>query len=234
MHRLHPTNDAPVTIEEAYARPLGQRSDRPWVALTMVASLDGSTVVDGLSGGLGNRNDAVVFGRVRALADVVIVGSGTARAEGYGAPKKSGQRIGVVTRSGQIDASTDLFTSGSGFVITTETTTITTTPEGVDLDIDVVRAGRDQVDLVRALQSLDTVHPDVLVVHAEGGPSFNGALFAGDLIDEINITTAPMVVGGRGPRLAAADANLGLRFDLMQLLLDDDGYTFARWRRRTG
>lgn len=232
MHRLHPTHEAAVTIEEAYARPLGQRSDRPWVALTMVASLDGSTVVDGRSGGLGNRNDALVFGRVRALADVVIVGSGTARAEAYGAPKKSGQRIGVVTRSGQIDASTDLFTSGSGFVITTETTTVTPTPN--EVDIDVVRAGRDQVDLVGALQSLDTVHPDVVVVHAEGGPSFNGALFADDLIDEINITTAPTVVGGRGPRLAAADANVDLRFELMQLLLDDDGYTFARWRRRIG
>lgn len=234
MHRLHPTPNAPTSIDEAYAAPLGQRSDRPWTALTMVTSLDGSTVVDGRSGGLGNRNDARVFGRMRALADVVLVASGTARAEAYGAPKKSGQRIGVVTRSGRIDHSTDLFTSGSGFVVTTETTEVARAPGGAGNGLDIVRAGRDEVDLGRALLALDTVHPDVTVVHAEGGSSFNGALLAHDLIDEINVTTAPVVVGGRGPRLAALDTDLDLRFELAQLLLDDDGYTFARWRRRTG
>jgi riboflavin biosynthesis pyrimidine reductase len=225
MRRLHPLPPDEVTIDEEYTASLGARSDRPWVSLSMVASLDGSTVVGGRSGGLANRNDAAVLGRLRSLADVIIVGSGTVRAEGYGPPKKPGQRIGVVTASGHVDLTTELFTGGSGFVITTETTRL----DGAD-GIDVVRAGRDAVDLAAALAALDAIVPDVAFVQAEGGSTLNGSLLAADLIDEINVTTAPLAVGGRGPRLATG-TDVEHRYELRQLLLDDDGYTFARWRR---
>ena len=43
--------------------------------------------------------------------DVIVVGAGTVRDEGYGAPRKAGQRIGVVTRSGRLDYGSDLFSS---------------------------------------------------------------------------------------------------------------------------
>ena len=46
--RLFP-NSAEMTIEQAYDAPLGALSDRPWVGLCMVNSIDGSTVVDGRS-----------------------------------------------------------------------------------------------------------------------------------------------------------------------------------------
>ena len=83
----------------------------------MIASLDGAVVVDGTSGGLGNANDRQVLLTMRDLADVIVVGAATARGEGYGPPRKRGQRIGVITNSGSVDLSTSLFTSGAGFVI---------------------------------------------------------------------------------------------------------------------
>src|SRR5246127_3156725 len=49
----------------------------------MVGSLDGAAAVDGLSGGLSSPGDRRVFWALRALADVILVGAGTARAEGY-------------------------------------------------------------------------------------------------------------------------------------------------------
>jgi riboflavin biosynthesis pyrimidine reductase len=226
MRRLHPTPAIDVTVEEAYAAPLGPPTTRPWVGLTMVTSLDGSTVVAGRSGGLSNPNDSAVLSRLRALADVIVVGAGTVRAEGYGPPKKPGQRIGVVTATGHVDLTTDLFRSGSGFVITTEVTPI------ADDRVDVVRAGRDGVDLAAALAGVEELCRSVAVVQAEGGPSLNGALLEADLIDEIDVTTAPLVVAGEGPRLAKSPGAVNLRFELAQLLLDDDGFTFARWRRR--
>jgi riboflavin biosynthesis pyrimidine reductase len=220
---------AEITIEDAYAAPLGTHADRPWLSLSMVASLDGSTVVAGRSGGLANRNDAAILGRLRSLADVIIVGSGTVRAESYGPPRKRGQRIGVVTGSGRFDPTTELFTSGSGFVITTESTRL----DGAAGSIEVIRAGRDGVDLHAALLGLHAIVPNAVTVQAEGGSTLNGSLLAADLVDEINVTTAPFAVGGHGPRLATGD-DVEHRYELSQLALDDDGYTFARWRRKVG
>jgi hypothetical protein len=54
------------------------------VRANMVASVDGAaTGGDGRSGTLGTPADARVFAVLRALADVVLVGAGTVRAEGY-------------------------------------------------------------------------------------------------------------------------------------------------------
>jgi riboflavin biosynthesis pyrimidine reductase len=220
-----------VTIEKAYASPLGHHDGhhvgRPWVELCMVASIDGSTVVSGASAELSSRNDSAVMLRLRSLADVIIVGAGTVSAEGYGPPRRPGLRIGVVTATGRIDATTPLFASGAGFVITTERSTI---PEGID----VVRAGAQHVDLAAALTSLDDVCEGALVVQVEGGPTLNGALFAADLIDEINVTTTPLTVGGSGPRLSATGAEHAHRFSLEQLLVDDESFLYSRWLRRRG
>ena len=65
---------------------------RPWVLVNMVASIDGATAVDGRSGGLGGPGDKAVFHALRAVADVILVGAGTVRAEHYGpaAPRRRG------------------------------------------------------------------------------------------------------------------------------------------------
>jgi riboflavin biosynthesis pyrimidine reductase len=228
MRRLYPLPSDDVTVAEAYPAPLGAHRDRPWVSLSMVASLDGSTVVDGRSGQLGNADDSAVLRRLRSLADVIIVGSGTVRAEAYGPPSKPGQRIGVVTASGRVDLTTELFTSGSGFVITTDVTTL----EAAD-GIDVVRAGRDGVDLRLAIDRLRSIGEGVMTVQAEGGSTLNGSLLQADLIDEINVTTAPLAVGGHGARLATG-TDVDRRFGLEQLLVDDESYLFSRWVRRDG
>lgn len=226
MRRIHPSPTVEMSIDDAYAASLGRSTSRPWVALAMVTSLDGSTVVDGRSGGLANTNDSRVLQRLRSIADVIVVGAGTVRAEGYGPPSKDGQRIGVVTSSGRVDLTSELFRTGSGFVITSEEAAI----NGAD-GVDVVRAGRERVDLDLALRSLGEVCENASVVQAEGGSTLNGAFVDADLVDEINVTTAPLVVGGTGPRLASGGGDRSFRYGLEQLLLDEDGYAFARWRR---
>jgi len=193
----------------------------------MIASIDGSTAVDGASGQLGNANDSAVLKRLRSIADVIIVGAGTARAEGYGPPSKPGQRIGVVTASARVQLDTPLFTSGAGFLITTTTATVAAS-------VDTVRAGEDAVDLLAALRALGTVCDDPRVVQCEGGPGLNGSLFTRDLVDEINVTTAPLVAGGDGARLATGAAAQSQPFGLHQLLIDDESFLFSRWLRKRG
>jgi riboflavin biosynthesis pyrimidine reductase len=212
-------------VAEAYADVLGRHDERPWVELCMVGSIDGSTVVDGLSKQLSSTTDGAVLGQLRRLADVIVVGAGTVRKEGYGPPQKPGQLVGVVTARGDVDATTPLFTSGAGFIITTTTSTI-------PASVPAIRAGEDDVDLAAALLEIRTIHPDTAVVQVEGGARLNGSLFAADLVDEINLTTSPLVVGGDGPRLTAAAPDLSHRFELARLSIDDESFVFSRWKRR--
>ena len=228
LRRLVPEPAADTTPREAYAanRPAQASSAgvRPWVSLCMIASLDGAIVVDGRSGPLGNATDREVLLSLREVADVVLVGAGTARGEGYGPPGKPGLRVGVVTNSGRVDLSRPLFTSGAGFLIA---------PESADIDstVDVLRAGTDQVDLALALARLASVVPDVRVVQAEGGPTLNAGLLAADAVDELDLTVSPRLVGGDSPRVVHGAPDVDARFELAHLLADGEGFVFGRWLR---
>ncbi len=231
MRILHSTGGdraSDASVADAYARTLGGRAGRPWVALCMIASLDGSTVVDGRSGPLGNDTDAAVLRRLRTVCDVVIVGARTAEHESYGPPAKSGQRIGVVTASGRVDLGRPLFTSGAGFVITTDDSPLSAAPHGVD----VVTAGRGSVDLQAALAGIDDVCGAPDTVLAEGGSTLNGALLQADLVDELDITTSARAAGGTGPRLAVGHDHEQRGFTLVQAAIDDESFLYTRWRRQ--
>lgn len=217
FHAEHPA--ATVSVREAYDVPRHRPTDRPWVGLCMVSSLDGSTVVDQRSAGLSSPADVEVLHTLRALADLIVVGAATLRIEGYNAPAKRGQRVGVVSRSGQVDTSTELFTSGSGFLIVPEDAPTRSVP--------TVRAGVGDLDLPAALAQLDAEF-----VQCEGGATLNAAMFAADLIDELNLTIAPLVSGGSGPRLTAGAPDLARRFDVAHVL-EDDGFLFTRYVRRS-
>lgn len=225
LHHVLPAPAHRTTHTAAYATPLGQHDDRPWVGLCMVVSLDGSTVVDGASAGLSGDSDLAVMLQLRSIADVILVGAGTAASEGYGPPKTPGQRIGVVTRRGSVDTSSELFASGAGFVVTTESASFE------ERGVDVIRAGSDDVDLAAAIALIPSVCPGTAFVQAEGGATLNGALAEADLIDEMNITTSPAVVGGEGLRMVAGAPDLGHRFDLAQMTVDDESFVFSRWTR---
>ena len=65
----------------AYPAPDGAQA---WVRVNFVSTLDGAaTGADGRSGSINTGADREVFALLRALADVVVIGAGTARAEGY-------------------------------------------------------------------------------------------------------------------------------------------------------
>jgi riboflavin biosynthesis pyrimidine reductase len=217
MRRLfdHPTDH--VTVREAYDVERPRPADRPWLGVCMVASIDGSTVVDSNSRGLSSKVDQEVLSTLRSLADVLIVGAATMRVEGYGPPRKRGQRVGVVSRRGDVDATSALFTSGAGFLILPDDAPATT--------IDAVRAGRGSVDLAAALSQVDADF-----VQAEGGALLNGALAEADLIDELNLTISPLLAGGEGPRVTGGVAQLARRMQLAHVL-EDDNFLFTRYLR---
>jgi riboflavin biosynthesis pyrimidine reductase len=244
MRRLWPE---PGTVDDigalVAAEPRAPHASRPWLLVNMVASLDGAITIGGRSGGLGGEADRAMFFALRHVADVVLVGAGTARAEDYGpsrAPEgvraarvARGQaalpRLAVVTRSLDLDPSARLFGDASNrpWVIThqdADAGRVATLGEVAD----VIQVGDGEVDLVAALGRLRA--DGAGVVTCEGGPALNGDLIAHDLVDEWALTIAPLLVSGDAGRSSRGPLPDPRRFELARLL-EADGELLGRWVR---
>ncbi len=207
-----------AALEELYAVPR-----LPWLRVNMVASLDGAaTGADGRTGSINNAADKRVFDHLRATSDAVLVGAGTARAEGYGPDRVP---IVVVSRSGRVPAG--LAGGAAGQVVLGTTASAPGLPEArMTLGDDhVLVAGRSDVDLAALLGQLHA--RGLRRLNSEGGPSLLRDLLAAGLVDELCLTSVPRVVAGDHLRVTAGppvDVPLQLR-----LLLEHEGTLLARW-----
>ncbi|MCC5952460.1 MAG: pyrimidine reductase family protein [Acidimicrobiia bacterium] len=188
--------------------------DRPWVTLNMITSVDGAAALDGRSGGLGHPADKAVFRALRAMADAVLVGAGTVRAERYGPVVLNGDleeirltegqlalpRVVVVSGSGDLDPELPLFGGNEPTPLVVTTTSGAATVRRILGDrTDLVAVGEDTVDLARALAELGDLGLETIL--CEGGPSLNGQLVADGLVDELCVSVAPLLVGGDASRI---------------------------------
>ena len=199
---------------------------RPAVRLNMISSVDGATAVDGRSGGLGGPADRKVFAALRALADVVLVAAGTVRAENYGpAPVP----IAVVSGSLQLDWDTPFFTDAiERPIVVTSGRAPAEGMKQAEAVADVLVAGGDRVDLAEAVAQLGG--RGFGHVLAEGGPTFNGALAAAGLLDELCLTFAPLLVSGEAKRILAGPPLRPPPELALRSLCEEDGYLFIRYR----
>jgi riboflavin biosynthesis pyrimidine reductase len=246
VRQLLPTSDDVDPVESYLAAVRPAPDGRPWVVVGMVSSLDGATAVGGRSGPLGGPADREVFRAVRAVADVILVAGGTARAEGYGpvrlsepiraARRAAGRstdlpRLAVVTGSLDVDLAR-LAGDGDGerpLVLTSEAADATRRRQA-EAHAEVRVLGRYEVELAAALASLRADGAGVVV--CEGGPRLNAGLVGADLADEWCVTVAPAVVGGESHRLVHGAAPVAERGDLaLAQLLEADGALFGRWIR---
>jgi riboflavin biosynthesis pyrimidine reductase len=92
-------------------------------------------------------------------------------------------------------------------------------------------SGRDpeRVDLGVAMRLLAA--RGLTRVLTEGGPSLLGAFIDRDLLDEMCLTTAPLLAGGGAVRVAAGSTEALARMRSSHLLTDDEGYLYARYVR---
>jgi riboflavin biosynthesis pyrimidine reductase len=208
-------------------RDLPVVAGRPAVRLNMIASVDGSTALEGRSGGLGGPADRKVFAALRSLADVVLVASGTMRAEHYG---PGALPIAVVSGSLELDWDTPFFTAATHRpIVVTHRRAPGDAAVRASRVADVVVAGESRVDLAVAVERLgERGFGHVL---AEGGPTLNGALAGAGVLDELCLTLAPCLVAGEAKRIVAGpslDPPSTLR---LRSLCEEDGYLFLRYRR---
>ena len=159
---------------------------RPWVGICMVVSLDGSTVVDGRSGGLvqPEQHSRSLLRLLRA-ADVILVGASTVRSGGLRPARHAGPapRRGAATRRPR-HVGLDLFTTGAGFLVLPEDgPPAPLTPDG--RPVDVLRAGAGRSTWASPLGRLTELIESPQFVHVEGGPHLNGSLLDADRVDEL-------------------------------------------------
>ncbi|MCZ3386747.1 MAG: pyrimidine reductase family protein [Actinomycetia bacterium] len=211
----------------------------------MVASIDGAISLDGRSKPISGESDWFLFGLQRALADVIVVGAGTARAEGYGpgrtrpefahlrnaAGQPSAPTLAIVTASGKLDPAANCFTG------TARTTVITCrAAPAVHVDplravADVIVSGGETVDLRGAIDVLR--ERGLRRILTEGGPSLLGALTSHDLIDELVASISPSLIGGDAPRMVVGAPETLRRLELVGVL-EDEGTLFIHYRRARG
>ena len=215
----------------------------------MVASADGAASLGGLSAGLSSDADRQVFFLLRALADVILVGAGTVRAEGYGPARRS--RLWPHLRSGRtatppiavfsarldLDPESRLFTEAAADA---RTIVITCAAAPQDLraklarNADVITAGEAAIDLDAAVHSLaDRGHRRVLT---EGGPHLLARLAAAGLLDELCLTIGPLLArpGPRADRIVTGHPfPAGPRPLTLAHVLEDSGFLLCRYTSKT-
>lgn len=228
-------------LASLYAFPSGEG----WVRANMVASADGAAVVSGKSGGLSSDADRRLFAVLRGLADVIVAGAGTVRAENYQPARarevwsslRSGRpsvpAIAVVSGRLELDPSSELFASAPDDARTIVITCAASPPDvraALSSIADVIVAGDTAVDLKVAVESLAS--RGLTRVSCEGGPHLLGDLGAAGLLDELCLTVGPLLAGPGATRVMAGQPwpSDPHRMRLAHVL-EDDGFLFTRYVR---
>ncbi|WP_369263190.1 pyrimidine reductase family protein [Streptomyces sp. R35] len=230
-------------LAEVYAYP---SVSGLWLRANMVSTLDGAGQHEGRSQPISSDTDMRIFGVLRGLADVVIVGAETVRQEGYrparareafaalreAAGQGPAPAIAVVTASLDLDFSLPLFTSP--LVPTLVLTGAGAPPERVEAaekaGAQVVIAGDGTgVDPARAVRALGDLGFTRLLT--EGGPRLLGQLVAAGVLDELCLTVSPLLTAGDAQRIAGGPSiAVPKRFELVSLL-EEAGFLYTRYRR---
>ena len=223
-------------LAAAYAYPRER-----WLRANFVSSADGAAHLDGLSGGLSSAADKRVFGILRVLTDVVLVGAGTARDEGYKparrrdslaslrAGRPAAPPIALVSRSLGLDLTAPLFTEAAAdartIVITCAASDAGLRAEAAKV-ADVIVAGDESVDLAAAVTEL--AGRGLSRVLCEGGPHLLGDLKAAGLVDELCLSLSPVLAGPGASRIVAGQHSPARPLALKQVIADD-GFLFCRY-----
>jgi riboflavin-specific deaminase-like protein len=177
--------------------------DRPFVLVNMITTVDGRAARDGRSAALGGEADLEVLLELRALADAVLIGPGTLRAEGYArlviSAERRERRVAaglaadplavVLTRRSAVPWDAGLFQAPEQPVLVY--TGADVEPPSVPAPVEIERLADPSPRAALA----DLRARGIRALLCEGGPTLLGALLTAGLVDELFLTIAPLVTG---------------------------------------
>jgi riboflavin biosynthesis pyrimidine reductase len=233
---IPPADDA--ALAELYAYPRER-----WLRANFVSSADGAGFLDGLSAGLSSDDDRRLFGLLRVLADVILVGAGTARAENYKPARRPRKElaalragrpatppIALVSQTLQLNLESPLFTDAPA---NARTIVITCAASPADLRAEVARvadvivAGTEAVDLKEAASAL--AERGLCRALCEGGPRLLAHVAEAGLLDELCLTISPLLAGPGPHRITAGAPLTGALPMTLAHVLEADGFLFCRY-----
>lgn len=254
MRRLLPVTADPSALADrewsldelagVYAYPPG---DGVWLRANMVASVDGAASFQGRSQPLSSPADMRLFGVLRALADVVIVGAETVRLERYrptrardafaarraAAGQAPAPPVAVLSASLDLDFSLPLFTEPAvpTLLLTGARAAAERVAAARAAGVQVIVAGEGRgADPAAAVAALaERGHRRLLT---EGGPSVLEGFARAGVLDELCLTLAPRVALGAAPRIMHGTAPLAEPLSLgLESIMEEAGFLFTRYRR---
>jgi riboflavin biosynthesis pyrimidine reductase len=189
------------------------------VRANFITSLDGAATHDGRTSGLNNAADKRVFDLLRMLSDVVLVGAGTLRIEGYADLRLAEDAVAWRTAqglpaqptlavvSGRLDlqANMDAFSRAPvrPIVFTLREAPLREKRE-LGRVADVVTCGEARLDVPTMLEALRERRLNQVL--CEGGPHLLGTLVEADCLDELCLTVSPVLENGDAGRIVAGAA----------------------------
>ncbi|TBN56805.1 pyrimidine reductase [Glaciihabitans arcticus] len=205
------------------------RPPRPeWLRLNLITTISGSAAgSDGTSETLTNPADRRLLGVIRELADIVLIGAQSVRAEGFLLPRRT--RLAVVTSSGDLSGHRISAPVEPGrLLVLCPASAIERSREtlGVDADFVVVEDDAGRLAPSAILTAL-RAH-DLRSIVCEGGPSLAAQLLAAGLLDEVCLSTSPRLGGPVLSPFGAAELE-SVDAELSRLLVDDASGLYARW-----
>lgn len=216
---------------------------RTRVRMNFVSSADGAATLHERSGPLGGDTDRELMQVLRAMADVVLVGAGSVRVEGYAgvnvsradsawrrehdlAPQPA---LAVVSRALGLEPRDPVFADAAGRpTVVTVANAPMARRRALDPIADVMVCGEGpSVDLRSMLAAFASRGWRQIL--CEGGPHLFGALLHAECVDEVCLTLAPRFTGGSAGRIDQGAAEHDRRFMLHHALTDEEGYVFLRY-----
>lgn len=207
----------PDVIEDLSDADLAQVYEWPherettWLRMNFAASIDGAiTDSEGLSAGVSSPDDKRVFALLRATCDAVLVGAGTARAEGYGPVKiresmqplrrKLGMtnppRLVIITNSADLDPTSPAFVDADPAARSIVVSSASANPgqiAALQEVAEIVLVGESGVDLAAVRDRLSDL--GLFRLLCEGGPSLFGDMLTAGVVDDLCLTTSPLIAG---------------------------------------
>jgi riboflavin-specific deaminase-like protein len=213
--------------------PPAPERDRPYLALNMVATLDGRAALNGSAVGIGSALDKRLMRELRAEADVVLHGAGTVRADPLSArvpPDLVEQRLArgltpqplgaIITRSGNLPERHPYYESATVIYVTGAPDR----PLAVGGPLVEVCHVASVAEAVR-----DLARRGARRVLCEGGPTLNASLFEAGLVDDVFVTIAPKLVGGDDPLTLIKGGHFGTLVLELRSLVEVKGELYLRY-----
>ena len=223
VERLAHSDVEATTVEFSpglYAWPHSATAkDASWVRCNMVMTQDGAAAgPDGRSASIASPIDKTVFSALRRDSDVILVGAGTARAEGY---RPAAVPIALVSRTLALPDDLPLLAqrepdSPKTYLLTTAMA-MASAPAGLAAQAEIIDCGQTEVDLARALLELRS--RGLTRVHSEGGPTLLTSLIKAKLLDELLLTITPVIQGASTSLIGPLDTPVFGKFS--QVLIED-------------